>query len=325
MDDGSLTGTTNFINLPASIQFAAMVIVKKSCFIFAIFALTGFGCATASRDRNSSVKSLYDLPVIRFANLESKGTTNTEHRKLSFRSTTGIYFHGFARLSNLRQLRYLTLEDAQQIDPGPAPDQTSARVKAEIEFLLAAQSLRDAETQKRILHESPYQNIHFGPTRISLLDPKMPAQLSPIEKLASVTIRECVIIALFYKAKYDRVRPSFLAKDLQPSIEVPLHPAYPSGHATQSFCLANLLTELFPDQASDLAQTAKEISVNREIAGVHYPSDTEAGQIIAQKIWQRLRLKPNFKGLIDQAKTEVTSGRFPDHIHVYMELDLLKN
>ena len=41
-------------------------------------------------------------------------------------------------------------------------------------------------------------------------------------------------------------RPNMLSDQVQPMIPTPLHASYPSGHATQAFALAMLLT---PDPA----------------------------------------------------------------------------
>ena len=83
------------------------------------------------------------------------------------------------------------------------------------------------------------------------------------------------------KIKYDRVRPSFLNEDIEPVIDVPNHPAYPSGHATQMYFIANYLILKYN---IDIFHIASRIAKNREIAGLHYPSDTKYGKQLGHSI-----------------------------------------
>ncbi len=89
------------------------------------------------------------------------------------------------------------------------------------------------------------------------------------------------------KKYYDRVRPSILAQELfeqdiidstlTTTIDIPGHPAYPSGHATQAMFIAELLSYYDPIHRECYQRMADEIGRNREVAGVHYRSDTLAG------------------------------------------------
>ena len=86
------------------------------------------------------------------------------------------------------------------------------------------------------------------------------------------------IIYLYLKNYHNRVRPEFCFKNLRSShskknIFLPNHASYPSGHATDSYFI-----HYFTNKNYALADS---ISKNREIAGVHYPSDTKYGKFIA--------------------------------------------
>jgi hypothetical protein len=88
-------------------------------------------------------------------------------------------------------------------------------------------------------------------------------------------------IVLYIKQHYNRVRPSFVNKNIQPVVEIPSHPSYPSGHAISAFVTAYLLPK------KDLQQNlkiAERIALNREIGGVHYKSDTDYSRTLAPKI-----------------------------------------
>ena len=92
-------------------------------------------------------------------------------------------------------------------------------------------------------------------------------------------------IVLFIKYKNDRVRPSFLTNKIKPCIEVPEHPSYPSGHSIQAYMLAHILSDKYPNKKEHLFRIADKIAKNRELAGVHYKSDTEFGKDLAKKLY----------------------------------------
>ena len=91
-------------------------------------------------------------------------------------------------------------------------------------------------------------------------------------------------IIMNLKVKYDRIRPSKFDKRVKEIIDLPDHPSYPSGHACQSYTIAYLLSLKYPDKEKFYLNYAKEVSENREIMGLHYPSDSEYGRKIAEEI-----------------------------------------
>lgn len=98
------------------------------------------------------------------------------------------------------------------------------------------------------------------------------------------------------KAHYRRLRPWDVINGLVPmfgedELFYPRHPAYPAGHATLARVLAHLLAARHPAQQAALMEVAREIGENREIAGLHYPSDTRAGEALGDQIAEVL-LKP---------------------------------
>lgn len=113
------------------------------------------------------------------------------------------------------------------------------------------------------------------------------------------------VVIMQNKRHYNRVRPHELKEELAPTIEVPQHPAYPSGHATQSMFLALVMSEVNPSGRDQYMARAYEIAHHREVAGVHYPSDSRAGQELAQKFFNALMNgDPMFKELIENAKAD---------------------
>ena len=77
-----------------------------------------------------------------------------------------------------------------------------------------------------------------------------------------------------------------LDNSIIPTIDPPQHPSYPSGHSIQSYFIAYILSEKYPDKRQYFINVATKIAVNREYAGVHYESDTKFGKLVAQKIFK---------------------------------------
>jgi hypothetical protein len=94
---------------------------------------------------------------------------------------------------------------------------------------------------------------------------------------------------MYFKGKNDRPRPSQICPALLPPIQVPGHSSFPSGHATQAHLIAEcaklvLSSPVKAALSADLDALAGRIARNREIAGLHYKTDSEAGLSLANSI-----------------------------------------
>ncbi|PYN99407.1 MAG: hypothetical protein DMD91_12810 [Candidatus Rokuibacteriota bacterium] len=92
-------------------------------------------------------------------------------------------------------------------------------------------------------------------------------------------------VVMYFKNKFNRVRPWVLESRLSPPIPYPGHPAYPSGHSTQMHLMAMTAAYLVPSAEAALMERAWDVAVNRERAGLHYRSDTEAGRALAHQVF----------------------------------------
>jgi prolyl oligopeptidase len=110
-------------------------------------------------------------------------------------------------------------------------------------------------------------------------------------------------VVMHCKNQLNRVRPWVLEPRLSPPIPLPGHPAYPSGHSTQMHLMALMLAYLAPEAEPDLKRIAWEVALNRERAGLHYRSDTEAGRSLASHIFRILTTEcANFQSILKKAK-----------------------
>ena len=107
---------------------------------------------------------------------------------------------------------------------------------------------------------------------------------------------------VYYKEKFNRPRPSSLSPGLFPPVNPPRHASYPSGHATQAMLISLFLEQIIPgltpitstirngtlpattQTTTDglLRSMASRIARNREVLGLHFPSDSLAGEQLAQ-------------------------------------------
>ena len=137
----------------------------------------------------------------------------------------------------------------------------------------------------------------------------------------------------YYKEVFGRRRPSQLDPSIRPMVRVPTFSSYPGGHAAQAQLIGCALKKVLSDRigvpspnepqvtlADELDRITQRIAENREWAGVHFRSDTEAGKLLAVGAWRLMERNGNFKKLIEAAKGEweadhaLQSGyRFLDH------------
>lgn len=184
------------------------------------------------------------------------------------------------------------------------PANTSERTKKELELLHTYVALRTPERLLAIQAEVEMSGVRIGPDTLAtyLSDPRY----TVTGKLLDQLFDEIEPIVMRQKVKFDRVRPHKLDPTLVPVIAVPEHAAYPSGHSTQAYAVAFLLSAIASEQQAEFEQDALRVAVNREIAGVHYPSDSAAGRLLARQIVDQLLEHQSFVTMIDEAKGEWT-------------------
>ena len=91
-------------------------------------------------------------------------------------------------------------------------------------------------------------------------------------------------------------RPVEMSPQLQPMILTPGHGSLPSGHSTEAHIVAHVLWTLLntADATKDLTwfeqlmRQAARVAINRTIAGVHFPVDSAAGQVLGLTLGEYL-------------------------------------
>ncbi len=81
--------------------------------------------------------------------------------------------------------------------------------------------------------------------------------------------------------------------------------AYPSGHTSISYVLAEILGILIPEKRMELRERAAQIALHRIMAGVHYPQDIQAGGKLGAMILGAILQNSDFQDDLAEAKEEL--------------------
>ena len=119
--------------------------------------------------------------------------------------------------------------------------------------------------------------------------PLYPTRSERTIELINVLLQLASSIAQRFKHSLCVRRPHEYSAQVQPIIQTPGHGSLPSGHSTEAFAVARLLIGLLsakaglnapPGLVQQLMSQAARIAINRTVAGVHFPVDSLAGQLL---------------------------------------------
>ena len=103
-------------------------------------------------------------------------------------------------------------------------------------------------------------------------------------------------VVLDLKYHYNRPRPYKLAPLLNIDLDTNEiedttsdSPSYPSGHSTQGILIGNYLAYKNPLHRGKFLKLGRDIARSRVIAKVHYPSDVDMGEMIANDMFEYLK------------------------------------
>jgi hypothetical protein len=169
--------------------------------------------------------------------------------------------------------------ECMDIEAPPGPDHT----RFEIERLLKMQNdLQERERRRpEILLEATLDLTAF--TRRLSIEGRH--GYAATYSLFFTILALCEYVGLIYKDRFSRTRPNQFDPRLRPLLPNPSHSSYPSNHAFQCFSIAYAFSSLLPEHpgSAELFNAAQRVAGNREWAGLHYPSDTEAGKELARR------------------------------------------
>jgi len=172
------------------------------------------------------------------------------------------------------------LNSSAELRPAPPPDATATA--DEMNQLHAILAANDEETLAQVLYwdagTPTYRWLEMALERYGRGPPN--PRVSRGLALLNVAIYDAIVATWQAKNTYTRPRPSGLA----PLIAMPASPSYPAEHAAAAGAAAAVLAHLFPEEADFFAEQAQAAGQSRLQAGVHYPSDVDAGLLLGQEV-----------------------------------------
>ncbi len=179
----------------------------------------------------------------------------------------------------------------EELKNHPFPQNDSDKVREELtEIAIAVQNLPNDLLQRFEIYD--YTLDTYIIENLS----KQGVDKESIKQTISDIDKDILPIIVKLKYHYQRIRPLQLARLLQvnlipfPSLSANT-PAYPSGHTIQARVYAEVLGNKYPQFYKPLNELATDVMMSRLYMGVHYASDCQFGDYVAQVIVNH----PDFK------------------------------
>lgn len=187
--------------------------------------------------------------------------------------------------------------------PPPAVD--SPQENADLQAVLAAvQSRTDAEIKHA---QADDQKIVFR--FADVMGPNFrPESLPFATQLFQHVYEDGNAATVAAKAYFKRQRPFVVDPDIKIIVVQAPDFSYPSNHSTFAYESGILLAAMVPEKAAAIFERATDYAHNRVIAGVHFPTDVEAGRISGSVIDNVLLHDAHFLADFERAKSEVRAA-----------------
>jgi acid phosphatase (class A) len=208
-----------------------------------------------------------------------------------------------AKAAAVAQWHFLSPQsvDLKQLLPGP-PASGSPAAEADIETVLQAQAVRTTAQvvwAKMMEQENVYKNAEvLGPWFAATNLPGCAAFFKQVMDDGALASKRA-------KELFDRPRPPKTDARVQACVEVPTSASYPSGHASQAWMWATILSEIFPEKRLELEERARAVCWSRIVGGVHFPSDLVSGKKLGIAIALEVLKSPAAREAIARCRAEV--------------------
>jgi acid phosphatase (class A) len=198
----------------------------------------------------------------------------------------------------------------------PPPEAGSAQERAELDELLHLQATRTPAEVRRAQEDATVSIFRFAD---ALGNPPgfNPRDLPLTAELFQRIGRDEGLFMNPAKDDFGRPRPFVTEKRLAPVVPLPPSASYPSGHTTWAIAVAIVLSDMVPERRSQIFTRADEYARNREVGGVHYPSDVAAGHLagtaLAQQLFNSARFVEDEVAAADELRRALGLQPLPRH------------
>jgi acid phosphatase (class A) len=187
--------------------------------------------------------------------------------------------------------------------PPPTPD--SAEGKADLQGVLAAVNSRTDASIKQAQEDDQRSVFRFA----DVMGPNFKTENLPLTtQLFQHVYSDGNAATLAAKNFFKRTRPFVVDPEIKIIVVQPPDFSFPSNHSTFGNESGILLADMVPENAVAIFARAAEYAHNRVVAGVHFPTDVEAGHIAASVIDNTLLHNPRFEADFMRAKAEVRTA-----------------
>ncbi|KHK01042.1 acid phosphatase [Desulfovibrio sp. TomC] len=192
------------------------------------------------------------------------------------------------------------IDFARLLPPPPALD--SVRQQREMDLLLMLQKERTPDMEAFALADAERSVFRFA----DAVGENFTAEKLPVAAAFFKAVKENGDELLGpAKKHWDRPRPYAANPAITPCVPKPGNASYPSGHSTFGTLMSIVLANMVPEKQVQIYDRAEQYRLNREIGGVHYPSDVVAGRIAGTVIAAFLFQSPTFLEDYAKARAEV--------------------
>jgi hypothetical protein len=185
----------------------------------------------------------------------------------------------------------------EELKNSPFPLNDSEKVKTELQEISVA--IQNTSNTPEILEKFKIYDSVLDTHIIDSLV-KQGVDGAELKKMIDDLNEDVLPLITKLKYHYQRIRPYQLSKlyDISlipyPSLSANT-PSYPSGHTIQSRIYAEVLGNRYPKFYKALHELATDVMWSRLYMGVHYPSDCQFGDYVAQVICNHPDFKKKYK------------------------------
>lgn len=187
----------------------------------------------------------------------------------------------------------------------PPPMADSPEHEAEIEQLIKLQQTRTPAEIARVTEEEHHLSVFVFAT---VLGPNFNAQRCPKTAAFFKTAIQADLAYFNKKAKNHFNRPRPYTDPRVHALFLEHDGSYPSGHSIRGTLMGELLASVLPEHRDSLIARSQQIGWDREIAGVHFPTDIYAGRVMGQVLAHALMRNPELKKQLDAIKPEIEAA-----------------